>query len=467
MTSLSVRAPKRLRAAATTLAAVLAASVISAVPAAAATGTISGTVKLPSGAEYGSLSVVAWTPEQRYYDADSVSTVAEDGTFELSGLTSGTSYQVSIYDGSGTVSWGYYASGKVVPTASEAALVPTGTSAITMTARLAAPVTDIGIVLPADRYPAWNPAEFVVIEPDTGRVVANASNRTLPASSPGTPLGALPSFKAGARTASARGVFAAAAAAASSQAPVRLDMPTSGLVAGVSYTLAIPVASDSAPSLDDAYFYGGVNRSVTRTLSAAGTFLGGAAKVDVHVMGATAKTAPTISGTVQVGKKLTAKAGTFSMAGTVSYQWLRNGKTISGATGSTYTVRSADHGTKISVRTTLKPATPGYGYAVRSSAQTATVKAGAAPKATSLPKITGTAKVGKKLSASRGTWNLSGLTYSYRWLRDGKDITGATASTYVLTKADAGKKIAVRVTAKRTGYTSGNVRSASTATVAK
>ena len=37
----------------------------------------------------------------------------------------------------------------------------------------------------------------------------------------------------------------------------------------------------------------------------------------------------------------------------------------------------------------------------------------------------------------------------------------------MLTKADAGKKIAVRVTAKRTGYTSGNVRSASTATVAK
>ena len=73
-------------------------------------------------------------------------------------------------------------------------------------------------------------------------------------------------------------------------------------------------------------------------------------------------------------------------------------------------------------------------------------------RAVTRPKITGTAKVGKKLTASRGTWSLTGLSYSYRWLRDGKEITGATKSTYVLTKSDAGKKISVRVTARKKGY---------------
>ena len=247
-----------------------------------------------------------------------------------------------------------------------------------------------------------------------------------------------------------------------------MSMPTSGLVSGVDYTFAIPVSVDGVePSLDDAYFYGGVDRGMVRSLSNAATFRGGAVTVDVLVMGATAKTAPTISGTAKVGKTLTAKAGTFSMAGKVSYQWLRNGAAISGATASTYTLRSADQGKRISVRTTLKPTTPGYGHAVRSSAQTAKVVIGDAPKATTLPKISGTVKVGKKLTATRGSWSLTGLTYTYRWQRDGKDITGATKSTYVLTKADAGKKIRVKVTASRAGYTTGTARSNPTVAVAR
>ena len=65
---------------------------------------------------------------------------------------------------------------------------------------------------------------------------------------------------------------------------------------------------------------------------------------------------PTISGTRTVGKALTAKRDTSTTpkADRVSYQWLRNGSKISGAKSSTYKLKSADKGKKISVKVTAK-----------------------------------------------------------------------------------------------------------------
>jgi len=63
---------------------------------------------------------------------------------------------------------------------------------------------------------------------------------------------------------------------------------------------------------------------------------------------------PTISGTAEVGQLLTASAA--SVTGNPSpsrtWQWLRDGSNISGATSSTYTLVSADGGTDVSVRQT-------------------------------------------------------------------------------------------------------------------
>ena len=76
----------------------------------------------------------------------------------------------------------------------------------------------------------------------------------------------------------------------------------------------------------------------------------------------------------------------------------------------------------------------------------------AAPANTVLPKIFGTPKVGKKLTASRGTWSNS-PKFTYRWLRCSsagtscKGITSATASSHVLVTAGAGPRLEVRVTA--------------------
>lgn len=85
--------------------------------------------------------------------------------------------------------------------------------------------------------------------------------------------------------------------------------------------------------------------------------------------------------------------------------------------------------------------------------------------ASSVPTIVGTAKVGSKLTATAGMWNQANVTVSFQWLRNGKAIAGATAQNYAVTAADAGSSLALRVTASKSGYTSGTALSAQTNTV--
>ena len=82
-----------------------------------------------------------------------------------------------------------------------------------------------------------------------------------------------------------------------------------------------------------------------------------------------------------------------------------------------------------------------------------------------VPAISGTARVGVKLTAFPGTWSPSG-SYAYQWHADGTVISGATASTYTPTASVKGKRISVRVTASKTGFASGTATSAQTAVVA-
>ena len=67
------------------------------------------------------------------------------------------------------------------------------------------------------------------------------------------------------------------------------------------------------------------------------------------------------------------------------------------------------------------------------------------------PKITGVNKVGSTLSAAPGTWNPSATSVTYQWLRNGKNISGATKRTYKTVNIDRGKSISVRVVASKAG----------------
>jgi immune inhibitor A len=63
--------------------------------------------------------------------------------------------------------------------------------------------------------------------------------------------------------------------------------------------------------------------------------------------------AVSISGTPAVGQTLTAVAPTFFQSGVATtYQWLVNGQPVAGATGTTYQVKPADSGKKITVMAT-------------------------------------------------------------------------------------------------------------------
>jgi enterochelin esterase-like enzyme len=167
-----------------------------------------------------------------------------------------------------------------------------------------------------------------------------------------------------------------------------------------------------------------------------------------------ASTAPVVSGDLGIGSTLTSQPGTWDSAMTFSYQWLRDGTPIEGATASSYRLVEADRGAAISLAVTGRK--PGYTAQTRSSNS---VTAGALAT-TPEPTIAGTPAVGRTIAARAGTWD-KGTRFTYQWLRGGSPIRGATSRTYRLTPADVRAKVSVTVTGNKTGYTSVSRRSAS------
>ena len=133
---------------------------------------------------------------------------------------------------------------------------------------------------------------------------------------------------------------------------------------------------------------------------------------------------PTISGTARVGQSLSASVGTWSNSPT-SYTFQcrccdasGNGcATVVGATANSYLLGSGDLGRTIRVNVFASNAA---GTGSMNSNPTAIVAAATrvtAPVNTSLPTISGTAKVGQRLSAGVGSWSGSPTSYTYQWRR--------------------------------------------------
>ena len=84
---------------------------------------------------------------------------------------------------------------------------------------------------------------------------------------------------------------------------------------------------------------------------------------------------------------------------------------------------------------------------------------------TPTPVIAGTVAVGETITADLGTWD-SGVSFEYRWFRNGVEVPGATAASYVLTAADLAALLTVTVTASKSGFDSVSKASSETAPVA-
>jgi hypothetical protein len=182
---------------------------------------------------------------------------------------------------------------------------------------------------------------------------------------------------------------------------------------------------------------------------------------------------PTISGDPTQGVSLSATTGSWGGKSPINlgYQWRRcdasggSCANIAGATGSTYTLGSADVGKTIRVVVT---ASNTVGSTSATAAQTAPI-AGATPVNQTPPAIAGTPTQGQTLNASTGTWGgTPPFTYAYQWQRCDSAAANcsnvATGASYVLGAIDVGARIRVVVTATNS-LGSGNAASDATAKV--
>lgn len=163
-----------------------------------------------------------------------------------------------------------------------------------------------------------------------------------------------------------------------------------------------------------------------------------------------------VTGTTRVGSTLTA-TGSSAPAGTAySYQWLREGKTIKGATKRTYALSAADVSKRLSVKVTARKS--GFYTSAATSATTPKVVKGAISLKKS-PTVSGSKKVGATLKSKPGTWSVKPSKYTYQWYRSGAAINKAIKATYKMTTRDNGKVMYVKVTAHKAGYTSKSANS--------
>ena len=182
--------------------------------------------------------------------------------------------------------------------------------------------------------------------------------------------------------------------------------------------------------------------------------------------------APTISGTIRVGETLTAGTSAIAdadgMSGAVFiYHWLANGADIAGATNNTYTLVDTDVGKTIKVRVIFTDNADNEESLT--SAATAAVEPRPNSPARGAPTISGTAQVGKTLTADTSDIadadGMSGAVFSYQWLANGADVAGATSDTYTPVADDVGKAIKVKVSFRDDKNHQESLTSAATAAV--
>lgn len=135
---------------------------------------------------------------------------------------------------------------------------------------------------------------------------------------------------------------------------------------------------------------------------------------------------------------------------THSFQWLRNGTAIPGATSNLYQVGALPVGTRVSVRVTARA--PGYLPATVTTAAVTIAPPPPTPRPiqTYPPEIVGDSSIGGTVRAVPSSSSVSppggSPTYTYAWKRNGVAIPGAARASYVLVAADKGKTITVDLT---------------------
>lgn len=177
---------------------------------------------------------------------------------------------------------------------------------------------------------------------------------------------------------------------------------------------------------------------------------------------------PRITNTApRVGDALELTSGEWlPAAASFTYQWLRDGSPVAGASSARYTVQEADLDAALSV--TITGARAGYAPVSRTSEPSQPVQAEVqlALTATPTPLVSDTTPVvGQAVNAGEGPWAPAGVAFAYQWFQGSTPIDGATAISYRVQGADLGKTLKVRVTGSKPGYQSVSKTSTATAAV--
>jgi hypothetical protein len=220
--------------------------------------------------------------------------------------------------------------------------------------------------------------------------------------------------------------------------------------ADVGHTLAVRVTASSA----------GGSTAATSALTGV-----------VQALTLTNRQAPSIGGTPQIPRTLTASPGVWNLPlDDVAYTWKRcaaDGASNCQAVGASdhYALSDPDDGHAI----VLSVAVTAAGQSATAQSAALLVTEAPVPQAAVVPTVAGTAARGRTLTASPGSWTNNPTRFAYQWRRCDAggcaDIDGATASAYTLTRDDEGAALLAVVTAENAAGT-GTASSARTAAVA-
>ncbi|GAA3552460.1 carboxypeptidase-like regulatory domain-containing protein [Nocardioides daeguensis] len=176
---------------------------------------------------------------------------------------------------------------------------------------------------------------------------------------------------------------------------------------------------------------------------------------------------PTVVGTAQVGRTVTADPGTWTPAPApdgFTYVWFRADSDDPIGTGKELVVPAAADGKKLWV--TVTASVPGYAESSADSEHTGAVIPPATQAFTVRPSLTGTARVGETVTAQDGTWTDKPDRFTYRWFQFGSTTPIGTGKTLVVPPGAVGWALVVEVTAHKAGYADRAVLTVPTAPVA-
>lgn len=185
---------------------------------------------------------------------------------------------------------------------------------------------------------------------------------------------------------------------------------------------------------------------------------------------ATATWRPYVKGTPKVGWTLTADPQEWTVEDDwfggpmpvtddlFTFQWLADGRPVAGATGRTFAPTASQLGRSLSVRVGVD--LPNTTTSNDTSASTAVVVQGRNAPCSRVT-LTGTAKVGRTLVASRSRcWAAPGTKVTHVWYADGRRVATTTSPRLTLRKKLRGDRVSVRVVATAPGYATATVRTA-------